>query len=202
LPLAHAGHFVLGLESDPDMLAVLQENIPAEMAERVGTIQADMAAFELGRQFALILLPCNTFSTLNTEARLTTLDCVQRHLAPQGLFAASLPNPTLLRQLPGRSQPEIEESFPHPLDGEPVQVSSSWVRTSGHFVVRWDYDHLLPDGNVERFSMQARHALVSTDAYIAELDAAGLQPVALYGDFDRSPYSPQAPYLIVTARRK
>lgn len=202
LPLAQAGHFVLGLESDPDMLVVLRENVPPALAERVGTIQADMAAFELGQQFALILLPCNTFSTLTAEARRATLDCVQRHLAPQGLFAVSLPNPTLLRKLLGRSQPEVEESFPHPLDGEPVQVSSSWVRTTGHFVVRWDYDHLLPDGNVERFSMQARHALLSTDDYIAELEAAGLSQAALYGDFDRSPYSHQAPYLIVTARRK
>ncbi|OGO28050.1 MAG: hypothetical protein A2Z16_04130 [Chloroflexi bacterium RBG_16_54_18] len=201
LPLARAGHFVLGLESDPDMLTVLQENLPPGLAERVGTIQADMAAFELGRLFALILLPCNAFSTLTAKARGATLDCVQRHLTPQGLFAVSLPNPTMLRKLPGRSQPEVEEHFPHPLDGEPVQVSSSWNRTAGHFVVRWDYDHLLPDGNVERFSMQVRHELGSTEAYIAEIEAAGLHRVEIYGDYDRSPYSPESRYLIVTARR-
>ena len=202
LPLAQAGHSVLGLESDANMLAVLRENLPPGLIERVEMIQADMAAFELGRQFALILLPCNTYSTLTAQARRATLGCVQRHLAPRGLFAVSLPNPSLLRQLPACSQPEVEEHFPHPLDGEPVQVLSSWARSAAHFVVRWDYDHLLPDGSVERISMQARHELASADAYLAELGAAELHPLALYGDFDRSPYSPEAPYLIITARRR
>jgi SAM-dependent methyltransferase len=199
LPLARLGYPVTGLEQDAGMLRLLRENTPPELAGRVQLVQADMSAFGFGRIFSLILLPCNTFSTLSARQRLDTLRCVRRSLAPQGLFAASLPNPALLQRLPPRSEPELEESFPHPLDGEPVQVSSGWERTRDRLTIHWHYDHLLPDGRVERFSMQASHALVPVEAYLEEMRSAGLNPAELYGDFDGSPYTPEAPALIIIA---
>jgi SAM-dependent methyltransferase len=199
MPLARSGWRVVGLESDPGMLSVLRENMEAGLEGRVELVRGDMAAFYLERRFALILLPCNTFSTLSAAQRRATLDCVRRHLQPDGIFAASLPNPAVLRRLPRRSEPEVEESFPHPLDGEPVQVSSAWERSAQHFTIYWHYDHLLPDGRVERISQQARHELASPQTYLAELEVADLRLLEQYGDFDRSPYSPRAPSLILLA---
>jgi len=197
LPLAGAGFLAFGLERDAEMLAVLRENTPKELARGLLGVPGDMTAFELGLRFPLILLPCNTYSTLTPAQRLATLGCVRRHLAPHGLFAVSLPNPALLRQLPRRSEPEVEESFPHPLDGEPVQVSSGWRRTSSHLEVEWHYDHLLPDGRVERHTLLARHELASLQTYQDEIEAAGLCILEMYGDFDRTPYTQEAPSLIV-----
>jgi SAM-dependent methyltransferase len=199
LPLARQGYDVVGLERDPEMLTVLRQNLTPDLARRVQLVQGDMASFNLGQRYALILLPCNTLSTLDAAQRLGMLECVRRHLRPDGLFAASLPNPALLRRLPRSAEPELEESFPHPLDGEPVQVSNGWLRTSRHLTIQWHYDHLLPDGQVERISTQARHELASADDYAAELAAAGLRPVERYGDFDGSIFHPQSPYLILTA---
>ena len=199
LPLARQGHRVVGLERDAEMLTVLHEVLTPDLEVQVQLVQGDMAAFNLGQHYALILLPCNTLSTLDAAQRLGMLECVRRHLRPDGLFAASLPNPALLRRLPRSAEPELEESFPHPLDGEPVQVSNGWLRTSRHLTIQWHYDHLLPDGQVERISTQARHELASADDYAAELAAAGLRPVERYGDFDGSIFHPQSPYLILTA---
>jgi SAM-dependent methyltransferase len=199
LPLARAGYRMVGLERDPDMLSALREHMEPGLVGQVELVQGDMAAFELGQRFPLVILPCNTFSTLPSAQRGATLGCIGRHLQPDGLFAASLPNPALLQRLPRRSEPEVEESFPHPLDGEPVQVSSGWERTEAHFTIYWHYDHLLPDGRVERASMQVSHELVPTEVYLAELETAGLRQVTCFGDFDRSPYSPQAPDLILLA---
>jgi SAM-dependent methyltransferase len=201
IPLAQAGFSVAGLERDADMLTVLRENAPAELLGQMQIFPGDMTGFELGRRFSLILLPCNTYSTLNSQERQQTLACARRHLEPQGLFAASLPNPALLRRLSRHAEPEVEDVFSHPQDGEPVQVSSGWERTSNHLTVTWHYDHLHPDGLVERLSMHARHDLAAVEVYLAELQRSGLEVQAMYGDFDRSSYSPESPNWIFTARQ-
>ena len=199
LPLRRAGYHVTGLERDGDMLCVLHANMEPGLEGQVELIQGDMAAFELGRRFSLILMPCNTISTLSEAQRRATLERVCRHLEPRGLFAASLPNPALLRKLPRRSEAEVEESFPHPLDGEPVQVSSAWEVSKQSLTIHWHYDHLLPDGRVERVSMQASHTLAPVEVYQTEMEEAGLDLVERYGDFDLSPYSLEAPFLILLA---
>lgn len=199
LRLAGAVFPAYGLDRDRDMLALLRRQITPQLKERVHLILGDMTSFHLHQRFALIILPCNTFSTLSSAERQATLTCIHDHLNTDGLFAFSLPNPTLLRSLPRRAEPEIEEDFPHPLDGQPVQVSSSWERTSQHFILSWHYDHLQPDGRVRRFTVQTRHWLDPAEAYLHDLEAANLRLVDLYGDFDKSPYTPTAPFLIATA---
>jgi hypothetical protein len=154
----------------------------------------------LSQLFALILLPCNTLSTLHAKTRLAALANIRQHLSPDGLFTASLPNPSLLARLPRRADTEIEEVFPHPIDSEPVQVSSAWQRSAGHVTITWYYDHLLPNGHVERFTTQVRHRLLPAESYIDEFNQTGLAVETLYGDFDQSPYTENSPSLIILAR--
>jgi SAM-dependent methyltransferase len=194
LPLTQQGFQVVGLDSDLAMLACLRAQTDGLTPP---IFQADMSAFHLGRLFSLILLPCNTFSTLTFAQRQGTLACAHRHLQREGVFAISLPNPTLLAELPKRGDMEMEDVFPHPVDGEPVEASSAWRRGDGAITFTWRYDHLLSDGRNERFTLKATHTLQPVDAYEAEIAAAGLQINACYGDFDYSPYEPDSPYLIL-----
>jgi SAM-dependent methyltransferase len=203
LPLVKAGYQVYGLDRDPAMLAVLRMNAPNELRPGLQLLQSDMTAFHLGKRFALILLPCNTFSTLAQPARLATLERVAMHLRPGGSFAASLPNPALLKRLPAASDTELEDILSHPLDGEPVQVSSAWVRQGDLFTLSWHYDHLLPDGRVERLSARVQHYLAPVETYLTELRAAGLEITGIFGNFDWSPYDAGAsPHLILLAIAK
>src|SRR5512145_2850474 len=117
LPLHQQGFQVVGLDTSFEMLAYL--NTLAE-GKSLPVFQADMSAFHMAQSFALILLPCNTFSTLSAAQRHRTLLCARNHLQAGGIFAISLPNPALLAQLPRRSDMETEDVFPHPLGGEPV----------------------------------------------------------------------------------
>jgi len=201
LPLLQAGHLAYGLDNDLEMLRFLRLSLPPEQRSQPKVFQVDMAHFHLARLFSLIILPCNTLSTLSTEARHSTLECVREHLAPQGLFAASLPNPSALLEMPRRGPEEVEETFTHPLSGEPVQVSSAWKRSAHHFTITWHYDHLLPDGQVQRTTAQAVHSLELPEVYYDALTKAGLQTQAVYGDFDLSQFTPDSPYLILIAIR-
>lgn len=199
LPLAETGLQAFGLDKDAGMLAVLKRNLQPNLRQRVHVWLSNVTQFHLDKKFACILLPCNTLSTLSKLTRQAMFSNVRRHLQPEGVFAASLPNPELLRRLPATSEAEVEEIFPHPRDGEPVQVSSYWKREGQSFKVFWNYDHLLPDGHVERVSAQAVHQLNSAEGYLSELKAAGFSRIQVYGDFDWSKYTHRSPSLILIA---
>src|SRR4030042_1817899 len=64
-PLVQAGHDAWGLDYDFEMLSFLRSNLPAELLPRLRVLQADFTHFRLAMRFGLILMPCNTFSTLS-----------------------------------------------------------------------------------------------------------------------------------------
>jgi SAM-dependent methyltransferase len=199
IPLAQAGHLTYGLDNDFGMLTFLRKHLPEDLHTQVRIFQADFASFHLAQPFGLIIMPCNTYGTLDNTTRQATLDRVGRHLLPDGLFAASLPNPEILKRLSTHAEAEVEEVFLHPLSGEPVQVSSAWERSKQDLVIAWHYDHLLPDGGVQRLSAQVRQYLHPAQIYLDEMQKAGFNSFTLYGDFDRSPYHRTSPQLIILA---
>ncbi len=204
LPVLQAGYKAIGLDNDLDMLRFLINQWPLKGAPPV--FQADMAHFHLAAEFSLILLPCNTLSTLSSTVRRRVFDHAAALLSPMGLFSASLSNPQVLLDLPAHSDSEVEEVFNLPpdgssLQGEPIQVSSSWARSREDFTVSWHYDHLLPDGRADRLTVKARHLLTPTDEYLAELRQSGFTILDLFGDFDSSPYTPDSPSLIILAQK-
>jgi hypothetical protein len=80
-----------------------------------------------------------------------------------------------------------------------VQVSSAWQRGKDGVQVFWHYDHLLPDGQVERTTASQRHGLTSVDDYQDEIAEAGFDLKDIYGDFERGAYSPNTPFYIFLA---
>jgi hypothetical protein len=93
----------------------------------------------------------------------------------------------------------LEDEFIHPKTGNPVQVSSSWQRTKHTFNVTWNYDHLLPDGTVDRLTVGAHHYMTSLKTYLGDIEQAGLTVTAYSGDFDLSAYTDDSPYLLILA---
>ncbi len=140
LPLAAGGSHIVGLDRDAGMLAYLRSQ--EDQAIRPLLVQSDLRRFAFGVRFPLIILPCNTLSTLSKSDREALYRCVSAHLAEGGWFAASLPNPALLADLPVVGEPVVEENFPHPKDQAPVQVTSAWERDETQVSITWAYDHL------------------------------------------------------------
>lgn len=201
LPSARAGYRVVGVDHDPEMLAVIEDALEGGEELDVTLIEADFSEIDLGEQFALILMPCNTYSALNEAVRHKTIEAVNRHLLPGGVFAASLPNPALLAEIPEDGDTEVEGDFLHPENGNPVQVSSAWQKESDKVKVCWHYDQLKPDGQAERLTSEVHHWLTPTTVYEEELISQEFE-VTNFGDFEGNPYREDSAYLILVATRK
>lgn len=195
LPLASTGRQVVGIDLSLPMLQFTR-NLINDISPHPWLVAADMRRFKLGLHFSLILLPCNTYSTLDQPERLACLERVHRHLDPGACFAFSIPNPDYLIGLPACSKPELEDEFVHPSSGNPVQASSAWQRTRHLFIVTWIYDILSPDGRVERLTETVAHQLVPADAYLDECRSVGFKVARVYGDFDRTEYQAGSPSMI------
>ncbi len=202
IPLCQAGYSVYGLDNDSEMLEVLHANLPPELRDKANISQADLTDFQLDIRFPLALLPCNTYSTLSVEERVATLRAVRDRLKPGGVFSFSVPNPEELANLPAQGVVEVEDVFLHPVTQNPVQATSNWARIEGKVAFIWHYDHLLPDGNVERLTLRNLHTLTTAETYQEELEFAGFAIQGVYGDFDRAPFTLHSPYMIVVAVRE
>jgi len=197
--LAKAGKEVYGMDIATDMLAFLHQHLASDLQGKVFIFQADFTRFHLGLNFGLILLPCNTLSTLQTQDRRALLKCVRNHLLQEGSFVASMPNPYILQSISSQKQPEVEDVFSSPIDGESIQVSCSWKRTKSFFNIQWHYDRLQPDGHINRHSVQVTHYLTEPQVYLEEMYRAGFKSHIVYGDFDYSTFTPESPYCIILA---
>ncbi|HUF37348.1 MAG TPA: class I SAM-dependent methyltransferase [Anaerolineales bacterium] len=199
LRLVKDGLQVHGIDNDPDMLTFLNRMIPPTMGWQIEVNEADMRSFELGRQFPLIILPCNTLSTFAGGDRKRIYTQALRHLEPGGKFAFSIPNPLILKDLPDEGAVELEDEFSHPATGNPVAVYSSWIKSPDRITFYWRYDHRYPDGRVKTSELDTTHMLDAPQRYLAELHDCGFKATAAYGDFFKTNFTPDAAYFIITS---
>lgn len=90
LDLARRGHEVVALDASAPLLGALRERA-ARARLTVETAHADARDFDLGRTFALVIVPMQTLQLLDGPAeRAAFLRCAARHLRPGGLLAAAL----------------------------------------------------------------------------------------------------------------
>lgn len=202
IPLALEGYLIYGLDIDFGMLKVLIRNQLLSSMMHLNVFQADASVFHLALEFSLILMSCNTFSTFEEKRRQAILKSVNAHLSTGGAFVISVPNPVLLEKLPARGEGELDEIIQHPITGNPVQVMNSWHRKGQLFNLKWHYDHLSPDGTVDRLTFMVNHHIVHPDNYYAEFLSAGWSFIDVFGGFDNSEYGPDSTYLILKATKE
>lgn len=207
LPLAREGHEIVGLDLSAQMLARCRAALagePDEARRRVRLVQADMMSFDLGRRFALVTSPFRGFQHLTTvQQQLACLGRCHAHLTAGGKLVLDLfnPDPSLLYEHPGSGGEEIAETVPWS-GGRTIRW---WGRVTGFHRARqfnqceMTYEITEADGTTrrvtERFPMRYlfRHEVEHL------LARSGFRIVALYGDYDRSPYGDDSPELIVVA---
>jgi SAM-dependent methyltransferase len=95
VPIALAGSPTVGMDLSEPMLAAARERA-ASARVAVEYFLGDMRSFDLGRKFGLIFVARNSLLHLHsTEELLAAFAMVKRHLAPGGLFAFDIFNPSV-----------------------------------------------------------------------------------------------------------
>lgn len=185
LHLARRGHEVVGLDHDPELLAVLEDRAADFRPSRVGAesdgiakpgvvpVLADSRSFELDEAVALVLAPTHLLQLLDgSEERVEALRCVAAALRPGGLLAASI-----LEELP---EPD---GAPPPLPD--VREVEGWVYSSlatevavgaGELLVRRLRQTVSPQGSLSEEPNEVRIATFPAETLEAEAAAVGLSP--------------------------
>lgn len=211
LPLIEAGHIVVGLDHDSEPLSYLKKEVnklSEESRSRTSLIQVDILDFESSDEFGGVIIPCNTYSTFEADARVQLLAVVHSLLEEGGSVIASLPNPRIMQEIyeevqgsDSQEAPDPERVISHPETGFPVQVSSRLRAGRNCLLWDWIYDHLRPDGEVERSVVTVGHYPATTEQLLGELDQTGFGNVLCLGGYEGVPYVADSPYLILVCRK-
>ncbi len=209
LPLARDGYAVTGVDLSESMLDVCRAKLrlePPAVRERVRLLAADMTSFELGQRFGAITIPFASFQHLRTvEQQLACLERCRAHLLPHGALVIDLPNPAPAPPSAAPQQPDAGATPVEVVDWTEGRRIRWWAevtesrRSEQIHAFRVTYEVVDADGSVRRleetlllryvFRYELEHLLVR----------AGLRVVALYGDYDQSPYGDESPAMIVVA---
>jgi SAM-dependent methyltransferase len=214
LPLARAGHAVVGVDASAAMLERCRAKLAAEPAEvraRVSLHQADARDFtvavpEGAAGFALAIAPFRILQHLVTPAeQLRCVGAVARHLAPGGRFAFDVFNPNvpvMTRDRSAESEDTPERALP---DGRTMRRTVRVARV--HWVEQVSdielYYYLRAADGAERRVVQAFPMRWFWATELEHLLArAGLRVRAAYGNFDRSPLGDESPEIVVVAEHE
>ena len=204
IPLSLSGRQTVGVDLDLVSLHYLATAFRKANPLNPALVQADMLRLPLKIKFGAVIIPCNTYSLLKADQRITIVKRIFQLLKPSGVFIVSVPNPLLIREYhqelsSGENEQILDDEgrISHPISGNPIQISSQLTAVEGALSWEWIYDHLHPDGNVERYRKSAVHQLSSLEQYQKEIECAGLIILECLGDFNGSPIQNDSPYLIM-----
>ncbi len=161
-----------------------------------------MTSFDLGRQFALAIIPFSAFQVLLTRAeQRACLERCRAHLESGGRLAIDVFNPRLSRLTSPTPLAEGPQEFPGP-DGQTVRWSgeSEYDLANQTLRSRWHYERTAADGS----TTESEHLLALHYFFRFEmewmLEACGFAVEALYGDFDRSEFTTESGEMVFVAK--
>ncbi len=202
--LARAQRKLVGLELDPELLALAKRNLralPTVKRKSVQLVRADMRDFELPQRFERVLLPYNAlYCLLSKRDALACFRAARRALEPGGTLALDVWNAGPFQRNPARAgadDPEPIVTLRHAGHTWDVFERSRVRRAQQRLDVNYTY---VPRerGGALQIPIAQRYFL---SAEISDLLArAGFVIEARYGDFSGRRFSARSAQLIVLAR--
>jgi 2-polyprenyl-3-methyl-5-hydroxy-6-metoxy-1,4-benzoquinol methylase len=205
IALARAGLAVWGIDTSEAALHLARGKAGPELAELLHLERSDMRDFQLGHRFDLIFAGFGAFHHLLTPAdQLACLRCVERHLAPGGLFVCDL-RPLLQSDWEAGASLPLLHDWTRPLPGtnETVMKFRSVAVERARQLQREThiYDLATPDGTLRRITTTVDLRFTTRYEMEGLLREAGLELDQRYGDFDLAPYDDDSEYMITVARK-
>lgn len=195
IPLAQRGFEMVGIDRSESMLSRAAKNLAGAEIVGGGSLKlapADMTAFDLERQFGMVLVAANTFQhLLTTEDQSACLACVVNHLRPGGIFAFSVRSPSSVSwdDSEGDSPLQLDWTRSDPATGEMVMKMTAGQAEPARQVKRWThlYDRIGAGGQMRRSVFVTELRYSSQAELTLLLQQAGLRVTHVYGNYDLSP---------------
>jgi SAM-dependent methyltransferase len=201
IPVAEAGVAVTGLDAAKPMIVRARRKVaalPDEVRTRIHLVEGDMRSFTFDTQFALIYVPFRAFLHLMQPSdQLAALVTIRRHLRPGGRLILNFFDPSI-EYIAAHSGPiggalhTTGESFVDPRTGRllvewaTIQYTQHLQRIDQYFI----YDEIDARGRVAgRLYRNLQMRYIFRWEFEHLLARCGFDVVALYGAFDRQPYS-------------
>jgi SAM-dependent methyltransferase len=203
LALAGSQRRVVGLERDPQFLALARRNLrqlSPQKRQSVRLVQGDLRDFQLAERFERVFLPYNAlYCLLSKQAALGCFRSVHRALKPGGVFAFDVwnaaPFDAAIGALPDDDEPIVSLSYGSRTWD--VFERSRLRRARKRLDVTYHY-RPRAGGAVHRIAIPQRYYLA---AEVAELlERAGFAVQARYGDFSGSRFTARSAQQVVLAR--
>jgi SAM-dependent methyltransferase len=208
IPLALAGHQVVGIDDDPAMLEramqtwdSVREGIPRE---RFAVREGDFTRYRSEERFGLALIAVNTFLLArDDEVRLAVLETLRAHLGPGGIAAVEVgtPDQAELASYDRRLQHEWLRLDPETGDEVSKRISAYHDPDAGTLELTQIYEWTPPHGGaLSRATRVDLLHLVSAEQLGALARSAGFTDVDLRGDHLLTPYGAGSHRVILVAR--
>jgi SAM-dependent methyltransferase len=211
VPLATAGHDVVGVDQDPAMLARAASRWQAANAGghvrpggRLALVGGDLLTVKLGARFGLAYLALNSLFLLDTHDRqAAAVQALAHHLRPGGLAVidAWLPQSAEVAAYDGRVALEwlrVDKGGTHhvAIFGAARYEGATATVTLTAYFDRWP----LAGGRLERIGRTDELRLVTAGELTAMAEAAGLRVETLAGDYRMEAFGPGAERVVLLGR--
>ena len=207
VPLAEAGHAVVGVDIDRAMLDRAREHATAAgVAERLDLIEADLVDLHLAKvgEFGLAFIALNSLLVLPTRAtQRAALRTLASHLAPGGVagVAVWVPDGDDLARFDGRISLEWPRLDPE--TGAIVTKAASAAHDAASATVT--LTAIFEEGGQgeppRRWVRRDRLRLISADELRGFAEDAGLVVETLAGDYGLGPMGPGSDRAVLIAAR-
>lgn len=209
LPIARKGIEIHGVDNSRPMLKILEDHLSREardVRQRVTLHEGDMRDFRLGKQFPLVIIPFRPMQHMHAvEDQVSALTTAAAHLSERGILAFDVFYPKF-EMMPTKMGEEVLE-----FEWSPAQDSDEVVRRyfrkesvdkinqifSFTFIYRTFRDRKLILEETEPFTLS-----YFTYPHLRALFLlAGLEMVAEYGSFAKTPLDNSAEQMIFLLRK-
>jgi SAM-dependent methyltransferase len=214
VPLAGAGHHVVGVDIDRAMLDRARSRIAGvapEIGGRVRLVEADLIDCDRiddvasGGPYELAILGLNSILLLATVTQQrAAIATMARLLAPGGLAVVDAwqPSPADLVAFDGRTSLEWLRTDPDTGLEVTKQLAAWYEHLHRTVTLTTIFDEGVSGQPPVRWVRQDALRLISADELVLFAEMAGLEVEQLAGDYDLSPLAPGSDRVVVIARKR
>lgn len=213
LPVARTGVEICGIDNSFPMLRILKAKLALESQEvrqRVSVREADMRSFRLEQPFPLVIIPFIPFRAMQhmftVDDQVAALKTAASHLSSSGILAFDVfyPKFDLIWAKVGEEVAEMEWT----LSSDPTKTVRRFFRKDAidkvnqvfnfTFIFRTYRADSIVSEETENFQL----CFYTYPHLRALFLLAGLEPIAEYGSFSKTPLDNNAEQMIFLLRRK